>query len=91
MPFKFRLCKKPKFFLFGCPDLYTPGATSEKLIGGTREGILLLSSSSASRIVSVVMAAESLYLESHLLPLIEYEEAVRVHVTCSSRDWRPRD
>ena len=28
--------KKPKFFLFGCPLLYIPGATSENLMGGTR-------------------------------------------------------
>jgi len=30
--------RKPKFFLFGWPDRYTPGATSEKLMGGTMGG-----------------------------------------------------
>lgn len=49
-PLRLSELRNPKFFLLGCPDRYTPGAMSEKLIGGTIGGSAFGPSSSTSLI-----------------------------------------
>ncbi len=53
------LARKPKLRRLGWPERYTPGATSAKLMGGTRTGggasaVTLLGCSAGGRVVIVI-------------------------------------
>ena len=53
-PFSLSVRRKLEFLRFGWPERYTPGATSEKLIGGTTGGSSLFPSWSANRTIVIV-------------------------------------